>query len=83
MEILAVHFKTSINSQSDAVNTDLQKQIVLNQPISPCDQMTVYADKESIVNAIHINFWKAFDHLTQLSDLKAEDAFQLMSKTLN
>lgn len=42
--------------------------------------MTVYADKKSIVNAIYIDFWKAFGHLTQHSDLKAEEAFQLMSK---
>lgn len=42
--------------------------------------MTVYADKGSTVNAIYIDFWKAFDHLTQHSDLKAEEAFQLMSK---
>lgn len=42
--------------------------------------MTVYADKGSTVNAIYIDFWKAFDHLAQHSDLKAEEAFQLMSK---
>lgn len=42
--------------------------------------MTVYADKERVVNAIYIDFWKAFHHLTQQSDLKAEQAFPLKSK---
>lgn len=42
--------------------------------------MTVYADKERVVNAIYIDFWKAFHHLTQQSDLKAEQAFLLKSK---
>lgn len=42
--------------------------------------MTVYADKERVVNAIYIDFccvrwWKAFQ-----SDLKAEQAFLLKSK---
>lgn len=48
--------------------------------ISPCDKVTVYADKGSTVNAMYIDFWKAFERLTQHSDLKAEEAFQLTSK---
>ena len=60
---------------------DLQKsKSCSTKLISPCDKMTVYADKESVVNAIYIDFWKAFDHLTQHSDLKAEEAFQSTSK---
>lgn len=29
---------------------------------------------------MYIDFWKAFERLTQHSDLKAEEAFQLTSK---
>jgi len=42
--------------------------------------MTAFAVKGSAVNAVYIDFWKAFDHLTQHSDLKAEEGFQLTSK---
>lgn len=62
---------------------ELQKsRSCLTNLICPCEKMAVYADKDSLVNAIHVDFWKAFVHLTQHLDFKAEEAFQLTSKTI-